>query len=42
MPFRSKKQRTYLKINKPRIYKRWKKEHGAKVQPKKRRKRGKR
>ena len=26
MPFKSKKQRTYLQINKPKVYKKWKKE----------------
>ena len=31
MPFKSKKQREYLKINEPKIYKKWKKEHGTKI-----------
>jgi len=35
MPFKSKKQRTYLAINKPTIYKRWKKKHGTKIRRKK-------
>jgi hypothetical protein len=33
MPFRSKKQRTWLAINRPDIYKRWKAEHGTKIKP---------
>jgi hypothetical protein len=36
MPFRSAKQRTYLKIHHPEIYKRWKAEHGTKVVKRKR------
>jgi len=35
MPFKSKKQRDYLKINEPEIYRKWKREHGTKIQPKK-------
>lgn len=31
MPFKSKKQRTYLAINHPEIYSRWKKKYGSKV-----------
>ncbi len=31
MPFKSKKQKDFLKINKPKIYNRWKKKYGAKV-----------
>lgn len=31
MPFKSKKQREYLKINKPSIYKRWKAKYGKKI-----------
>ena len=31
MPFRSKKQKDFLKINKPKIYNRWKKKYGTKV-----------
>tara|TARA_R100000152_G_C6603375_1_gene59703 strand:- start:183 stop:341 length:159 start_codon:yes stop_codon:yes gene_type:complete len=27
MPFKSKKQETYLKINEPKIYKKWKKRY---------------
>lgn len=33
MPFKSKKQRTYLKINHPGVYKRWKSKYGTKVKP---------
>ena len=36
MPFKSKRQRTFLKINHPSIYKRWKKKYGVKIKPKKR------
>ena len=39
MPFRSKKQRAYLFINKPKLAKRWAKKYGTKiVKTKKRRK----
>ena len=31
MPFKSKKQKDFLKINKPKIYNRWKKKYGKKV-----------
>ena len=31
MPFKSKKQKDFLKINKPKIYNRWKKKYGVKV-----------
>lgn len=31
MPFRSVKQRTWMKMNKPAMYKRWKAEHGTKI-----------
>lgn len=31
MPFKSKKQITYLRINEPTIYKRWKKKYGLKI-----------
>ncbi len=31
MPFKSKKQKIYLAINKPKIYKRWKKKYGTKI-----------
>lgn len=31
MPFKSKKQRKYLQINKPEIYKKWKKKYGKKI-----------
>ena len=42
MPFRSAKQKTWLAINKPEIYKRWKAKYGTKIKggknaPKKRR-----
>jgi len=35
MPFKSQKQKTWLAINKPTIYKKWKKKYGAKVVKKK-------
>lgn len=31
MPFKSRKQRSYLKREKPEIYKRWKKKYGIKI-----------
>jgi len=31
MPFKSKKQRSYLKRKKPKIYKKWKKKYGLKT-----------
>jgi hypothetical protein len=31
MPFKSAKQRTYMLINKPKTYKKWKKKYGSKV-----------
>ena len=31
MPFKSVKQRTYLKINKPKTYKKWAKKYGTKI-----------
>lgn len=31
MPFKSKKQKIWLKINKPKIYKKWKKKYGTKI-----------
>lgn len=31
MPFKSIKQRTYLKINEPRVYKKWVKKYGKKI-----------
>lgn len=31
MPFRSVKQREYLKINHPEIYNRWKRKYGLKI-----------
>lgn len=38
MPFRSKKQRTWMAINKPEIYKRWKKKYGTKIRKGKKKK----
>jgi hypothetical protein len=38
MPFKSEKQKKYLQINEPEIYKKWKKEHGTKIQPSKKKK----
>ena len=35
MPFKSKKQKTFLKINKPKIYRKWKKKYGTKPKVKK-------
>jgi len=35
MPFNSKKQKTWLAINKPSLYKKWKKKYGTKIVPKK-------
>ena len=34
MPFKSRKQREYLRRNKPKIYARWKKKYGLKVKSK--------
>ena len=34
MPFKSKKQRTYLAINKPKVYKKFKKTYGTKIRKK--------
>lgn len=31
MPFKSKKQRTFIAINKPSLYKKWKKKYGVKI-----------
>jgi len=31
MPFKSKKQKTWMAINKPKLYKKWKKKYGKKV-----------
>lgn len=39
MPFRSVKQRRYLAWKKPTIYQRWKRKHGKRIVPKKRRRR---
>ncbi len=35
MPFKSRKQRTYLQINEPLTYKRWAKKYGKKIKKKK-------
>lgn len=35
MPFKSTKQKKYLAINQPKIYKRWKAKYGTKVRKKK-------
>lgn len=35
MPFRSEKQKKYLAINKPEIYKKWKKKYGLTIKKKK-------
>jgi len=37
MPYRSVKQRVYMKINHPRIAKRWDKKYGTKIVSKKKR-----
>jgi len=34
-PFTSVKQRTWMKIHEPEIYKKWKKKYGTKIYPKK-------
>ena len=34
MPFQSRKQRTFLAINKPKIYKKWKKIYGKTIKKK--------
>jgi len=39
MPFKSKKQRAFLAINKPSIYKKWKKKYGVKIKRTKKRRR---
>ena len=31
MPFKSKKQKSYLKREKPKIYRKWKKKYGTKI-----------
>ena len=38
MPFKSKKQMIFLKINNPEVYKKWKKKYSLKVKPKKKKK----
>ena len=35
MPFKSKKQRSFLKRTKPKLYKKWKKKYGLKIKSKK-------
>jgi len=35
MPFRSKKQRTWMQINKPKMYKKWVKKYGKNIKKKK-------
>jgi len=35
MPFRSQKQRRYLAVKKPKIFKKWKNKYGGKIKPKK-------
>ncbi len=34
MPFKSKKQKLWMAINKPKLYKKWKKKYGSKVKKK--------
>ena len=34
MPFKSEKQRSFLKRTKPELYKKWKKEYGSEIKPK--------
>ncbi len=34
MPFKSEKQRSFLKRTKPKLYKKWKKEYGSEIKPK--------
>jgi hypothetical protein len=31
MPFKSKKQRNYLRWKKPKVYKKWKRKYGTKI-----------
>jgi len=35
LPFKSSKQKKFLAINKPELYKKWKKRYGSKIVPKK-------
>jgi|TARA_R100001530_G_scaffold9528_2_gene9573 hypothetical protein len=35
MPFKSEKQRRYLAAKKPKVFKKWAKKYGGKIQPKK-------
>lgn len=37
MPFKSKEQRTWMRINKPEMYKKWKKKYGTEIKKKKKR-----
>jgi len=34
MPFRSKRQRSYLKREKPNVYKKWVRKYGTSIRPK--------
>ena len=34
MPFKSRKQKKWMQINKPTLYKKWVKKYGGKVKPK--------
>tara|TARA_R100001480_G_scaffold145248_1_gene143346 strand:- start:46 stop:171 length:126 start_codon:yes stop_codon:yes gene_type:complete len=38
VPFRSAKQRKYLKRKEPKVYNRWKKKYGTKIKKKKKKK----
>jgi len=38
MPFQSEKQKKWLRINKPEVYKRWMEEYGPRIQPGKKKK----
>ena len=40
MPFKTAKQRTWMRINKPKLYKKWVRKYGKKIRGKKK-KRGK-
>jgi hypothetical protein len=41
MPFRSAKQRAFLRRRKPKIYQKWVREHGTTVVPTKKKRKGK-
>lgn len=41
MPFRSRKQRTYMRVRLPHLYAQWVAEHGKKIVPKKKKSKGK-